>query len=296
MWVLIDGCMYGYRTWHSLPKEIRIVENDSKQISDKHKNLFVYLFCQQLVTLKQELLARRNRSTKFIKFLICWDGKMSSKFRKQEWQPYKEQRRNLPSRMLIYNSPFVYMDYLRNKLTQVNERYGLVFENAEADDLIAIIARKYIKQDQQMQVVIVSRDIDMYQIVDERIRVYNPYTKEMIDGQGVYDKLGVSPDKVVEFKTLVGDSSDNYIGVRKVGPKTALKIMEDPEQVKKMEEDNPQMEVFKRIATLPYHRLDKDKILRALKDVNYDQISDWQKLVNSLGFKADAIERIRMIV
>jgi DNA polymerase-1 len=78
-------------------------------------------------------------------------------------------------------------------------------------------------------VIIVTGDKDILQLVDENTKVYTP--KKGLSNPVLYDKekveeeLGISPSQVVDFKALVGDTSDNYPGVPGIGPKTALTLL-----------------------------------------------------------------------
>ena len=93
----------------------------------------------------------------------------------------------------------------------------------EADDVIAAYTRKALQEG--YNVVIVSSDKDLAQLVEERVVLLNPGTFVKMDTAGVVDKFGVVPSMILEYLMLVGDSSDNVPGVRGVGPKTAAKLL-----------------------------------------------------------------------
>jgi DNA polymerase-1 len=99
----------------------------------------------------------------------------------------------------------------------------------EADDVIGTIA-KHAKKDGINQVIIVTGDRDMLQLVeDEKILVWMP-TKglseaKLYDEKAVKERMGVAPDKIPDFKALAGDPSDNYPGVPGIGPKTAVALL-----------------------------------------------------------------------
>ncbi|MEW6716011.1 MAG: DNA polymerase I [Chloroflexota bacterium] len=103
----------------------------------------------------------------------------------------------------------------------------LEVEGYEADDVLGSISK--LVKERGLGVKIITGDRDLLQLVDERIIVSLPgqrlsdaveYTPEV-----VREKLGIRPDQIVDFKALVGDSSDNIPGVRGVGPKTAEDLL-----------------------------------------------------------------------
>ena len=118
------------------------------------------------------------------------------------------------------------------KLKIVFAKIGIpVFQTAgfEADDLIGTISTQC--SEKSTQVVIVTGDRDLMQLVDEKVNLYMPIKgmsdMQMIDKDKVKDKLGVWPEQVVDYKALVGDSSDNYPGIVGIGPKTAVQLIEE---------------------------------------------------------------------
>ena len=100
----------------------------------------------------------------------------------------------------------------------------IVKEDFEADDAIGMVANKYASEG--FDVVISTTDKDMMQLVTDQITIFNPITKKRIGIEGVVDKLGIRPDQVAEYLAIMGDKQDNIPGVDKVGPKTAVKLLE----------------------------------------------------------------------
>ncbi len=93
----------------------------------------------------------------------------------------------------------------------------------EADDLIATIAHQLAEQD--FQVVVVSRDKDLRQIVTGKVVLYDMQADSFMDAQGVEKEYGYTPAQAVEVQTLTGDSTDNIPGIPGVGEKTAAKLV-----------------------------------------------------------------------
>ena len=105
----------------------------------------------------------------------------------------------------------------------------LINEGYEADDIIATVVEKNKKE--ELSTYIVTGDKDIMQLVDDKTFVYNPGNK--FSGPIIYDKekvckiWNVSPDKICDLLSIMGDASDNIPGVKGVGPKTASKLIND---------------------------------------------------------------------
>src|SRR3990172_934000 len=115
------------------------------------------------------------------------------------------------------------------KLKTVFEKMGVpvyALPGFEADDVIGTIAKK-----SKQGVIIITGDRDLMQLVDDRVSLYMPQKGlsdgTIVDRDKVKERLGVWPEQVVDYKALVGDSSDNYPGVVGIGPKTAVKLIEE---------------------------------------------------------------------
>ncbi|MCA9290384.1 MAG: DNA polymerase I [Phycisphaerales bacterium] len=91
----------------------------------------------------------------------------------------------------------------------------------EADDVLATIARRLVRDHADVHVRIVSRDKDLTQLIDDRIDLYDAYKDELVTPDAVFKTEGVRPDQVVDVLALMGDTVDNVPGVPGIGPKTA---------------------------------------------------------------------------
>ena len=100
----------------------------------------------------------------------------------------------------------------------------------EADDLIGTIAKK-TKDDHDEEVLIVTGDRDLLQLVNSHVKVLMPvmgFTKTLLfDEVAVEEKYGVHPRQFIDYKALIGDQSDGYPGVTGIGPKGAAKLLQD---------------------------------------------------------------------
>jgi len=97
----------------------------------------------------------------------------------------------------------------------------------EADDIIGTLAKKTACQNKQ--VFCLTNDKDYLQLVEDNIKILKPLTKgdfEILGAEGVYDKFGVKPDQVIDVLALMGDTSDNIPGVKGIGEKTAIPLIQ----------------------------------------------------------------------
>ncbi|MBF0523064.1 MAG: DNA polymerase I [Candidatus Omnitrophica bacterium] len=146
---------------------------------------------------------------------VCFDsGKKTH--RQEKYAEYKIQRPSMPP-ALIEQIPVI---------KEVVKAYNLtVFElgGFEADDIIATLAQQ--GTDKKLDVVIVSEDKDMYQLVDENVKILNPRKEIILDQKALEEQLGFSPEHIVDFIALAGDQSDNIPGVKGIGEVTARKLI-----------------------------------------------------------------------
>ena len=107
----------------------------------------------------------------------------------------------------------------------------LELEDHEADDVIGTMAR--LASEAGVETVIVSGDKDFYQLIDDDIKLLNPgrggssnVDEEWVGPQNASERLGVPPERVRDYLALIGDSSDNIPGAKGIGPKTAVKLID----------------------------------------------------------------------
>lgn len=93
----------------------------------------------------------------------------------------------------------------------------------EADDVMASVAEQLRNED--IQIYLVSRDKDLEQLLTDRVHMYDPTKGEVIDPATLLETKGYTPEQSLEIQNLVGDSTDNIPGIRGVGNKTAIKLV-----------------------------------------------------------------------
>lgn len=191
-------------------------------------------------------------------------------FRKKILESYQAQRPEMEEEL---SSQF-------KKAQRVIEAFGIpLYDKAgfEADDIIGTIADKVENE----EVLIVTGDRDMLQLVHGNVKLYMPLkglsdAKEFGEKETI-ERMGVAPDTIVDYKALVGDPSDNYKGVPGVGPKTAITLLE---KYKTLDE------IYKHLDELPTKLKEK---LEAYKDSAY-QSQKLAKIVTDVDIKFDLDE------
>lgn len=153
---------------------------------------------------------------------VVFDGPEPT-FRHARFPAYKATREKMPEEMVPQ------LGWIRAAV----EGLGIPFLQVagyEADDIIGTLAAREAATGKD--VWIVSGDKDMLQLVGDHVRLFNVMkpgadAPELVDAAGAVERLGVPPHQVTDLLGLMGDTSDNVPGVPQVGPKTALKLIQE---------------------------------------------------------------------
>lgn len=143
-------------------------------------------------------------------------------FRDDLYSEYKANRESMPDDLRVQIEP----------IHQIIEAMGLpllVVSGVEADDVIGTLAAQATEK--KRTTVISTGDKDMAQLVTEHVTLVNTMTETTMDRDGVVEKFGVTPEQIIDYLALMGDSADNIPGVPKVGPKTAAKWLAQHESL-----------------------------------------------------------------
>ena len=173
-------------------------------------------------------LQKLTREIKPTRIVVCWDGRGGSRRRKQKNPNYKEGR--APIRL---NRNFKVLTETEEKENKIIQMYKimeylnnfpviqLVADEVEADDIISYICR--YSQFKDYQKVIVSSDKDFYQLLDETTVLHRPIQKKYLNRNNIVEEHGIHPNNFALARAIVGDKSDNLVGVSGVGLKTVAK-------------------------------------------------------------------------
>lgn len=175
------------------------------------------------------------------KIVVVFDSETSISENRSDYEDYKKNRIDY-SALPDEENPFTQLPYIFKSLEHLKVEYNEVQGN-EADDYIASLCEKYRNDN---EITIISTDQDFFQLVDNNISVFNPRGKDGIlySPEKILEKLSVKPIQIIDYKALVGDSSDNIKGVKGIGPKTAVKILSNGSLDKIL---NKEVEVDKKI-------------------------------------------------
>lgn len=196
---LIDGSGYIFRAYYAIAP---------LSTSDGFPTNALYGFTRMLLKLIRECTPSH--------LAVVFDAGEPT-FRHRLYDQYKANRLECPDD-LRRQMP-IFRDLVRALGIPVFEKAGF-----EADDIIGTLAGKF--RQISFDVVIVSADKDLLQLVGDGVKVWDTMKDAWYGPQEVHDKLGVAPNQVVEYLGLTGDSSDNIPGLKGVGPKTALQLIE----------------------------------------------------------------------
>ena len=206
--ILIDGHALAFRQYYAL-------ERSNMRISDGTPSWAVYGFFKAIFDLL------KNQNIKPDAVCVAFDVSHQT-FRVKKYAEYKANREAMPDNMrcqmnLIYEGLKAFNIPIYTK------------EGYEADDVIGSISKQACEQGHR--VLILTGDQDAFQLIDKEncVKVIIP-SKGVLSEFGwdnVYEKLGVYPNQVVDYKSLRGDTSDNIPGVKGIGEKTAVKLLSE---------------------------------------------------------------------
>lgn len=199
--ILVDGSYYLFRTYHALPKTM---QNTQGLITNAVRGTLNALL----------KLMRRYHPTHMA---VCFDTK-SPTFRHNLSDDYKAGRPPIDIE-LVEQIPYIH------RLVTALGIPLLRIEGAEADDIIGTMAYRAVAQGHH--VVISTGDKDMMQLVNDAVVLEDSFSGKITDTQGVIDKLGIKPNQMIDYLTLMGDASDGIKGVPGIGKKTAQELLNE---------------------------------------------------------------------
>ncbi|MBL4609034.1 MAG: DNA polymerase I, partial [Pseudomonadales bacterium] len=220
--ILVDGSSYLYRAYHALPPLMNSAGQPTGAI-------------RGVVSMLRKLISDYQPE----EMVVVFDAKGKT-FRNDLYPEYKANRPPMPDDLRAQIAPL-------HALIKVMGLPLLAIEGVEADDVIGTLAEEATKLGRR--IVISTGDKDMEQLVSEHVSLVNTMVKTdtpkgytEMDREGVIEKFGLPPERIIDYLALMGDTSDNIPGIPKVGPKTAVKwltlygtldgIVENAEQIK----------------------------------------------------------------
>ncbi|QIM63215.1 DNA polymerase I [Pasteurellaceae bacterium Orientalotternb1] len=197
--VLVDGSSYLYRAFYAFPP-----------LTNKQGEPTGAMY--GVLNMLKSLIAQVEPSH----IAVVFDAKGKT-FRDELFEKYKSHRPPMPDELRSQIQP----------LHQMIKALGiplLSIEGVEADDVIGTLAVQAAKDGKN--VLISTGDKDMAQLVNEHIMLINTMNNTLLDREGVIEKYGIPPELIIDYLALLGDSSDNIPGVKGVGEKTAIALLQ----------------------------------------------------------------------
>jgi len=230
--------------------------------------------------LRETLQLQEQFST--TKVVFCFDH--GEPFRKLDCPGYKSSRH-------AKKSPADVEDLLlvREQVKRLRKAYlGTIgFRNLfwqkgyEADDVIAKVILDRPKRD----FIIVSSDHDLYQLLSSRVRIWNPAAKKLITADSFFEEFGVTPSQWADVKAIAGCATDDVVGIRGVGEKTAAKFLcgtlTKGAAFEKIVHGNDTWQRNLGLVSLPYPGIESFQLTK-------DEITPqgWETIINKLGMKS----------
>jgi len=286
--ILIDGSSYLFRAYHALPP----LTTTRGQATGAIKGV---------INMVRSLIKEYPDSP----IAVVFDAKGKT-FRSDIYEQYKAHRPPMP-------------DDLRSQIEPIHEiikAMGLpliVVPGVEADDVIGTLAQQATAQ--KCDTLISTGDKDLAQLVNEHVTLLNTMTKEVLDIDGIKNKFGLGPELIIDYLGLMGDKSDNIPGVPGVGPKTAVKWLEEygtaeqlierADEIKgkageNLREHIEQLRLSRELATIKCD-VELDIGLEDLRHIDVDkeallswyltlEFRSWIKELEAEGVKAEAVQ------
>ena len=256
--VLIDGSSYLYRAFYALPGLTAPSGQPTGAIYG-------------VLTMLHKLI--KDERPNLLGIVFDAPGKT---FRHELFPEYKANRARTPEDLIIQIEPLLAaIENLGLPLIRVN--------GVEADDVIGTLAKE--AEQRGMNTLIATSDKDFTQLVSDKITLLDTMKNRLTDRSGVIEKFGLPPEQIIDFLTLSGDASDNIPGVPTVGPKTAVKwlqqysslagVIEHAEEIsgkvgEALRESIPRLNLYQQLATidcsLELDRTVDDLVIRESKD------------------------------
>lgn len=194
--LLVDGSSYLYRAFHALP-DLRNRNNEPTGAIHGVLNML-----------------RRLHKDYHADYSACVFDAKGKTFRDELYPAYKAHRPAMPHDLAVQIEPL-------HACIRAMGWPMLIIDGVEADDVIGTLAKQAVEEN--MQCIISTGDKDIAQLVNANITLVNTMSNEVLDEASVVDKFGVTPERMLDYLMLIGDTADNVPGVHKVGPKTAVK-------------------------------------------------------------------------
>ena len=208
--ILVDGSSYLYRAYHALPPLMTSKNQPTGAIKG-------------VISMIKRIRIDHPESP----LAVVFDAKGKT-FRHDMYSEYKGNRPPMPEDLVQQIEPI-------HRIISLMGIKLIMISGVEADDVIGTLAEQ--ARQKKLNTVISTGDKDMTQLVCDNVSVVNTMSGELLDENGVEKKFGVGPELITDYLALIGDKSDNVPGVDKVGPKTAVKWLNEYQNIEGIKEN-----------------------------------------------------------
>jgi DNA polymerase-1 len=200
--LLIDGSSLAYRSYYAFV-------NNPLKTSKGEPTSAIFGFARSIKKLSEEFNLDYAA--------VCFDLPAPT-FREEKFNGYKAKRQKTPDD-LVAQLPGI------KELCEAAGFTVITKEGYEADDIIATLAEQAKEED--IETIIFTLDKDLMQLVSDKVKILNMHQtgEELYDENKVNEKFGIPPKKINDFLALMGDSSDNIPGIKGIGRKTAVMLL-----------------------------------------------------------------------
>src|SRR5919106_1445099 len=268
---LIDGNSLAYRAFFALPESIAT--------SDGRPTNAIFGFASMLV----KIITEHDPGA----VVVAWDAGWSG--REKQYEEYKAERKPRPD-LLSDQWPHLM------PLVEVFGYRNIKVDGYEADDVIGSLAVQ--AREQGIPVMVVSGDRDVYQVVEDGVRVMTTSRgitdTRVYDREGVVERYGVPPEMVTDLIGLKGDTSDNIPGVPGIGDKTAAQLLQEHGSLEGVLENVDAISGAKRKQNLTEHAEDA-RISKQLATLQLDIETglDFEELMSEVPDRSNLREFMR---
>ncbi|MEA3316241.1 MAG: DNA polymerase I, partial [Campylobacterota bacterium] len=197
---IIDTFGFLFRSFYALPQTLKAPDG----------------FPTNMLTGFMNFISSLGKDFKTDYIIFALDSKGDT-FRHEIYKEYKSHRKEVPDDLKAQLP--IAINFISDMGFSTASYIGL-----EADDIIASLATDGVKNG--LNIRIVSHDKDLYQLMDENISMFDPIKRKKITTEDCFDKYGVYPSQFISYQSLLGDSADNIPGVKGVGAKTAMSLIQ----------------------------------------------------------------------
>ena len=208
--ILVDGSSYLYRAYHALPPLMTSKNQPTGAVKG-------------VISMIKRIRIDHPESP----LAVVFDAKGKT-FRHDMYSEYKGNRPPMPEDLVQQIEPI-------HRIISLMGIKLIMISGVEADDVIGTLAEQ--ARQKKLNTVISTGDKDMTQLVCDNVSVVNTMSGELLDENGVEKKFGVGPELITDYLALIGDKSDNVPGVDKVGPKTAVKWLNEYQNIEGIKEN-----------------------------------------------------------